>query len=94
MTNSHTESNISYNFKDRVALIIGGSRGIGKAVVDQFTKSGAKTFYVSRTKIEKETDAIHMKCDLSNESTIDSLLDSLNKFETIPVNGILFLKAV
>ena len=36
-------------FKDKVVIVSGGSRGIGGAAVRAFCKEGAKTFIVSRT---------------------------------------------
>ena len=35
--------------KDKIAVVTGGSKGIGKAVVELFLKEGATVYYISRT---------------------------------------------
>lgn len=49
-----------YNFKDKVVLVVGSSRGIGKRVYDKFTEYGADVFGIS-------TD----NCDISKQADIE-----------------------
>ena len=39
---------ITFNFSDKNALIVGGSRGIGAQIVKDFLEAGAHVFYISR----------------------------------------------
>ena len=56
-------SNIKWNFINKNVLIIGGSRGIGKEVVDSFNKSGANVWKVDSK-----------NCDISNKEEIENIL--------------------
>lgn len=49
--------------KDKVAVITGGSRGIGKGIAEVFAREGAKVIIVSRTQkdLEKVADEIIKK---------------------------------
>ena len=70
--------------KDKVALITGSSRGIGKATALLFAKEGAKVV-VNYSKSESAaqevveeikkigSDAIAIKCDVGNEEDIKSM---------------------
>ncbi len=83
--------------KDKVALITGSSRGIGRATALLFASEGAKIVvnYVKQ-KIKAEevvkeikelgSDAIAIKCDVSNEDQVKSMINqAINKFGKIDI---------
>ena len=80
--------NVSFNFKNKIVLITGGSKGIGKGLCKSFLNSGARVFYVSRKPI-KNTEynkAIHIEADLSKDKDIKnifSLVDSLGSLDIL-----------
>jgi len=75
--------NINFNYSGKVALVVGGSRGIGEQIVKDFISSGAKTFYISRNKNIKLADmgAIHIKCDIRNEYEIEKSFEIIENID-------------
>jgi 3-oxoacyl-[acyl-carrier protein] reductase len=76
-------------FKDKVVLVTGSSRGIGKAIALLFAKEGAKVI-VNYSKSEKEanevlkeikklSDGIAIKCDVSNETEVKNMINKIIK---------------
>jgi len=72
------------------AIVTGGSRGIGKAVVEAFLKQGASVYYISRSEGEsldnyKKLAEEHggtvafRKADVSNEEEITEVINSILK---------------
>ncbi|MCK4904571.1 MAG: SDR family oxidoreductase, partial [Candidatus Marinimicrobia bacterium] len=51
--------------KDKVAIITGGSRGIGKAIAERFAQEGCNLMLASRTKSELEKTAASIKKQFS-----------------------------
>ncbi len=71
--------------KDKVAIITGGSRGIGKAIAERFAQEGCNLMLASRTKSELEKAAKSIKnqfsvdvstyqTDIGNENEVSSMV--------------------
>jgi 3-oxoacyl-[acyl-carrier protein] reductase len=82
--------------KDKVAIITGGGRGIGKAIALGFANQGAHIVVVARTESEviavaekvKELgrESLGFVCDISDENQVKNLVDAtFNKFKRIDV---------
>jgi 3-oxoacyl-[acyl-carrier protein] reductase len=84
-------------FKDKVVLITGSSRGIGRATALAFAKEGAK-IVVNYSNSQKEandvvkeifkigTEAIAAKCDVSKEEEVKKMVsETIKKFGKIDV---------
>ena len=83
--------------KNKVALITGSSRGIGRAIALEFAREGAKII-INYVKAEKEaksavqevkklgSDAIAIKCDVSDEKQVQQMIkDAVAKFGRIDI---------
>lgn len=73
------------NFKDKTVLITGGSRGIGRAVVGEFSNLGAKVFFTynkndeAAQAVSNEYGATALKCPQNDWDLIESTVDSIVK---------------
>lgn len=83
-------------FKDKVVLVTGSSRGIGRATALLFAKEGAKVivnYHSSEkeanevlTEIKTISDAIAIKCDVSDEQQVRSMMaTAVKKFGKIDI---------
>lgn len=83
------------NLKNQVAIITGGSRGIGKSVVDAFLLEGAKVVIAARSKIEvyntvqdlkRGGELIGFSTDVSKEEEVKTLVEqTLMHYGTIDI---------
>jgi NAD(P)-dependent dehydrogenase (short-subunit alcohol dehydrogenase family) len=74
------------NFEDRVAIIIGGTAGIGEAAVRRLASLGAKTVFVGRDendgrRIESEllrsgAEAVFLKADVSHPDEVRKIISA------------------
>jgi NAD(P)-dependent dehydrogenase (short-subunit alcohol dehydrogenase family) len=73
------------NFKNKIAVVVGSSKGIGLGVADKFEELGAKVIRVSRTE----------GVDISDKNSIDSFFESITDIDfLINVAGINFCKKI
>lgn len=82
-------------FKDKIILITGGSRGIGKAIAEFFSDAGAAVIVTYRNSIDEEyfnsKNIRHHKCDVSDvksvQETVDAILKEYSKIDVLVNNA-------
>lgn len=74
-------------------LITGGSRGIGRELVKEFSSKGYKVYFLYKNSEEKakllsdETGAIAVKCDISSYSDVSNAKNRINDSIDIIINN-------
>ena len=64
----------------KVALVTGGSSGIGKAVCESLSKKGVRVYELSRRQV-KNGAAVHICADVTDEESITCAVESILKKE-------------
>ena len=85
------------NLKNKIALVTGAGKGIGKACAIALAQAGAKVILVSRTKSDLEKVSKIIKktkgssksfvCDVTNTRNFNSIVNGLNKLDILVNNA-------
>ncbi|MEL6918596.1 MAG: SDR family oxidoreductase [Bacteroidota bacterium] len=73
------------NFKNKTAIIIGGTSGIGEAITKALVNGGATVHVVGRSahKLTNLNGIIPHKVDITNEKEVNTLVSHINQLENV-----------
>ncbi len=71
---------VSFDFSNKRALVVGGSRGIGQELIFSLLSSGCEVFYASRNPMVEKSQAIFIETDIRSESCIHDLFLEIKKY--------------
>ena len=73
------------NFKNKVAIIVGGTSGIGRATTEQLLEKGAIVHVVGRNidKLPGQDNLVKHQADITDEGQLNQLVDKINALSNI-----------
>jgi NAD(P)-dependent dehydrogenase (short-subunit alcohol dehydrogenase family) len=75
-----THSNVAKNMANKIAVVTGGSSGIGSGIVNRFVINGARVISIDLKKPEFEIGTVqHFDCDLTDESAVSQVFEEIAK---------------
>lgn len=77
-------------FKGSIAIVTGGSTGIGHAVCDEFVSRGAAAVYNLDVSSSTQSGVTHVKCDVSETKTLKKIIsDIIQKHDGQVIDNVL-----
>lgn len=70
---------LSLGLEDKVILVTGGNRGIGKAIVDLLIQLGAKVAYVDVATDTGNPQALGLKADVTDPASMEAAAEEITK---------------
>lgn len=75
-----THSNVAKNMANKIAVVTGGSSGIGSGIVNRFVINGAQVISIDLKKPEFEIGTVqHFDCDLTDENAVSQVFEEIAK---------------
>lgn len=73
------------DYKNKVALVIGGTSGIGLATVNTLLEGGAKVHIAGRnvTKVDDTNNLVKHRTDIKNANDVQALINQIDGFENL-----------